>query len=233
MFKEVEGNIFNSNKQVIVNTVNCVGVMGKGIALECKLRYPEMFKAYKKYCDQKKLLPGTLQLWKNSDPWILNFPTKIHWKDPSKFEYLEKGLDKFINTYNQKGIKSISFPLLGASLGGLPEDKVFQLMKNRLENILDLDVEVYKFDPNVEDDLFVRLKQKVEKFSIEEYKINLKIKNDAAKYLKNAIDNNQITSMLSLQDVPKIGVKSLETIHKFLNLNNKSSIQKQHELDLV
>ena len=53
MFKEVEGNIFNSNKQVIVNTVNCVGVMGKGIALECKLRYPEMFKAYKKYCDQK------------------------------------------------------------------------------------------------------------------------------------------------------------------------------------
>ena len=233
MFKEVEGNIFNSNKQVIVNTVNCVGVMGKGIALECKLRYPEMFKAYKKYCDQKKLLPGTLQLWKNSDPWILNFPTKIHWKDPSKFEYLEKGLDKFINTYNQKGIKSISFPLLGASLGGLPEDKVFQLMKNRLENILDLDVEVYKFDPNVEDDLFVRLKQKVEKFSIEEYKINLKIKNDAAKYLKNAIDNNQISSMLSIQDVPKIGVKSLENIHKFLNLNTKSSIQKQHKLDLV
>ena len=233
MFKHVEGNIFNSNKQVIVNTVNCVGVMGKGIALECKLRYPEMFKAYKKYCDQKKLLPGTLQLWKSSDPWILNFPTKIHWKDPSKFEYLEKGLDKFINTYNQKGIRSISFPLLGASLGGLPEDKVFQLMKNRLENIIDLDVEVYKFDPNVEDDLFVRLKQKVKKFSIEEYKINLKIKNDAAKYLKNAIDNNQISSMLSIQDVPKIGVKSLENIHKFLNLNTKSSIQKQHKLDLV
>ena len=66
MFKHVEGNIFNSNKQVIVNTVNCVGVMGKGIALECKLRYPEMFKAYKKYCDQKKLLPGTLQLWERS-----------------------------------------------------------------------------------------------------------------------------------------------------------------------
>ena len=233
MFKHVEGNIFNSNKQVIVNTVNCVGVMGKGIALECKLRYPEMFNAYKKYCDQKKLLPGTLQLWKSSDPWILNFPTKIHWKDPSKFEYLEKGLDKFINTYNQKGIKSISFPLLGASLGGLPEDKVFQLIKNRLENIIDLDVEVYKFDPNVEDDLFVRLKQKVKKFSIEEYKINLKIKNDAAKYLKNAIDNNQISSMLSIQDVPKIGVKSLENIHKFLNLNTKSSIQKQHKLDLV
>ena len=135
--------------------------------------------------------------------------------------------------FHQKGIKSISFPLLGASLGGLPEDKVFQLMKNRLENIIDLDVEVYKFDPNVEDDLFVRLKQKVKKFSIEEYKINLKIKNDAAKYLKNAIDNNQISSMLSIQDVPKIGVKSLENIHKFLNLNTKSSIQKQHKLDLV
>ena len=64
MLKHVEGNIFKSYKQVIVNTVNCVGVMGKGIALECKLRYPEMFKAYKKYCDQKKLLPGTLSCGK-------------------------------------------------------------------------------------------------------------------------------------------------------------------------
>ena len=110
MFKKVKGNIFNSKTQVLVNTVNCVGVMGKGIALECKLRYPKMYETYKKFCDQNKLSPGILQLWKDSNPWILNFPTKLDWRDLSKFEYLEKGLDKFVNTYEEKGIKSISFP---------------------------------------------------------------------------------------------------------------------------
>ena len=86
MIKEIKGNIFNSKCQALVNTVNCVGVMGKGIALECKLRFPGMFEKYKEFCDTKKIRPGILQLWKNSKPWVLNFPTKMHWKDPSKIE---------------------------------------------------------------------------------------------------------------------------------------------------
>ena len=75
MIKKIKGNIFNTSAQVIVNTVNCVGVMGRGIALECKLRYPEMFKKYKNFCDLKKIEPGVLQIWKESHPWILKFPT--------------------------------------------------------------------------------------------------------------------------------------------------------------
>ena len=144
MFKKIKGNIFNSSAQVLVNTVNCVGVMGRGIALECKLRFPEMYKNYKKFCDQKKIQPGILQIWKDSSPWILNFPTKSDWRDPSKFEYLEKGLDKFVKTYSEKGITSIAFPLLGASLGGLPEEKVFELMKNKLSDLKNIDIEVIK-----------------------------------------------------------------------------------------
>ena len=230
MFKKIKGNIFNSSAQVLVNTVNCVGVMGRGIALECKLRFPEMYMSYKEFCDQKKIQPGILQIWKGSNPWILNIPTKIDWRDPSKFEYLEKGLDKFIKTYSEKGIKSIAFPLLGASLGGLPEEKVFKLMENKLSRLQNIDIEVYEFDPNAKDDLFLKFYQKVYRFNIEEYKNNLNIKTNAATHLKNAIDNNQVSSMLSIQEIPKIGLKSLENIHNFLN--NDKKIMIQSELDL-
>jgi len=70
MFRKIKGNIFNTSAQVLVNTVNCVGIMGKGIALECKLRFPDMYKSYQKFCDQKKIQPGVLQVWKDSQPWI-------------------------------------------------------------------------------------------------------------------------------------------------------------------
>ena len=233
MFKKVKGNIFNSKTQVLVNTVNCVGVMGKGIALECKLRYPKMYETYKKFCDQNKLSPGALQLWKDSSPWILNFPTKLDWRDLSKFEYLEKGLDKFVNTYEEKGIKSISFPMLGASLGGLPENLVFELMTEKLHNLKNIDIEVYQYDPDAKDDLYDKFYLKVKKFNLEDYKKNLKLKTEAAENLKNAVDNNQIASMLSIQDVPKIGIKSLENIHSFLSNNENSKSLIQSELDLV
>lgn len=230
MFKKIKGNIFNTSAQVLVNTVNCVGIMGRGIALECKLRFPEMYKNYQKFCDQKKIQPGILQIWKDSNPWILNFPTKSHWKDPSKFEYLEKGLDKFIETYSSKGITSIAFPMLGSSLGGLPEEKVFELMKNKLSDLKNIDIEVYEYDPNAKDDLYTLFYQKVYRFSLEDYKKNLNLTNTAASNLKNTIDNNLVNSMLAIQDIPKIGLKSLENIHNFLNENKKILIQS--ELDL-
>ena len=115
MYKKIKGNIFNSSAQVLVNTVNCVGVMGRGIALECKLRFPEMYKNYKKFCDQKKIQPGILQIWKDSSPWILNFPTKSDWRDPSKFEYLEKGFfnDNWRINVNKKLIHAEALNLSG------------------------------------------------------------------------------------------------------------------------
>ena len=86
--KIVRGNIFNTKAQTIVNTVNCVGVMGKGIALVFKLRYPLMFDIYKGFCKSKQIGIGKLWLYKGEpeEPWVLNFPTKFHWKYPSKLE---------------------------------------------------------------------------------------------------------------------------------------------------
>lgn len=133
MVEYIEGNIFNSPAQVIVNTVNTVGVMGKGLALSFKKRYPEMFEAYRKTCDKHQLTIGKLMLYYASDHWILMFPTKENWRNPSKIEYLEAGLSKFVSTYADKGITSIAFPKLGCGNGELSWVDVKPIMERYLK----------------------------------------------------------------------------------------------------
>ncbi len=229
MIKKIKGNIFNTSCQVLVNTVNCIGVMGKGMALECKLRFPEMFIQYKDSCDKKLFKPGYLQLYKKSQPWILNFPTKIHWKDPSKIEYLEKGLKKFQDEYLNKNISSIAFPLLGASLGGLSEEIVYETMTKYLEPLNNIDIEIYEYDYMASDNLFDIFYNNVSDFTVEDYKLLLKLNKTAAENLKNAIDGKSVKSMLGIQDVPQIGTKAIESIHNFLR--NKKNINIQKKLD--
>jgi len=143
MITYVKMNIFESPAQVIVNTVNTVGVMGKGIAKQYKTFYPEMFKEYQKYCEAKLLEVGKLWIYKTENKWVLNFPTKKHWRSPSKIEYIEKGLQKFVDTYEERGIRSISFPPLGCGNGGLNWDnEVKPLMEKYLKNI-DIDVFIH------------------------------------------------------------------------------------------
>lgn len=143
MVQIIKGDIFDSDTQTLVNTVNCVGVMGKGIALIFKQKYPKMFERYKELCNQKQIKIGRLWLYKNEKKWILNFPTKDHWRNPSEVDYLKLGLQKFVDTYEAKGITSISFPLLGASNGGLDPDVSLRIMKEYLK---DVKIPVYIFD---------------------------------------------------------------------------------------
>lgn len=135
MIEYIEGNIFNSPAQVIVNTVNTVGVMGKGLALSFKKRYPQMFEAYKRACDKHQLTIGKLMLFYAPDHWILMFPTKENWRNPSKLEYLEAGLHKFVNTYAEKGITSIAFPKLGCGNGELFWSDVKPVMEKYLKQL--------------------------------------------------------------------------------------------------
>jgi O-acetyl-ADP-ribose deacetylase (regulator of RNase III) len=145
MIKFIKGDFFSSEVQTIVNTVNCVGVMGKGIALKYKKRYPRMFSIYKKICDNKLLDIGKLFLYKSEEKWILNFPTKTDWRNPSEIKNIEEGLKKFVNTYKEKGITSIAFPHLGCQNGGLDfESQVKPLMIKYLED-LDLEIEIYEY----------------------------------------------------------------------------------------
>lgn len=139
-----KGDLFESKMKTIVNPVNCVGVMGKGIALTYKKKYPDMFKKYKVFCKNKQISPGMLYLYK--DPFslisILNFPTKNHWRDPSTLEYIELGLIKFKETYKSKNITSIAFPQLGCDNGGLTWNEVGPLMERYLSDI-DIPVEIW------------------------------------------------------------------------------------------
>lgn len=145
MITYIKGDIFNSPAQVLVNTVNTVGVMGKGIALEFKNRYPEMFKVYQKECDEKNFDIGNLLLWKKEDKWVLLFPTKKHWRSKSEIYYIEKGLDKFVQTYEALGIESIAFPRLGCGNGGLDWNVVQPIMEKHLK---DLPIRIYIYVDN-------------------------------------------------------------------------------------
>jgi len=136
-------SLLESTAQTVVNTVNCVGVMGKGIAHAFKQRYPDMFEAYKKICDEKLLQPGKLWLWRESDQWVLNFPTKQHWRNPSRLEWIEAGLRKFVAQYDKRGITEISFPRLGCGNGGLDWADVRPIMESYL---IKLPIRIYIHD---------------------------------------------------------------------------------------
>lgn len=134
--------VFDAPVQTIVNTVNCDGVMGKGLALEVKLRFPEAFHKYMAMCKRGKMQVGKLQLIKTTSPWVLNFPTKNHWRGKSKLDYIEKGLRKFVSTYKRREIKSIAFPPLGCGSGGLRWEEVRRLMDKYLAKLAGIDVYV-------------------------------------------------------------------------------------------
>lgn len=219
----IRGNIFNSKAQTIVNTVNCVGVMGKGIALVFKLRYPLMFDIYKKHCIEKHIGIGKLWLYnqQSNAPWVLNFPTKYHWKYPSKMEYIEKGLQKFIDTYKEKNITSIAFPLLGTHNGGLEKEEVKPLMIKYLSKC-DILVEVYDYDPSAPDDLFQAFRSKWEQLSPQEIKSATGIQPQYLRRINEVLENSEIQSMVSLVNYKGIGEKTLQKAFNFV-INYKQS----------
>ena len=222
-----KGNVFQSDKQTIVNTINCVGVMGKGVALEFRLRYPEMFEKYKEYCANKQIAIGKLWLYKPDDQgkWVLNFPTKFHWKYPSKIEYIEAGLQKFVDSYLEKGITSISFPLLGTHNGGLDKIEVLNLMYSYLERC-DIPIDIYEYDPLAPDDIFESFKQKWNDISFNEKKeimggrmakqINI---------IDKAVNVDDIKSMVSLIEYQGVGLVTMQKcFHLVMNYQKNPSL---------
>lgn len=144
------GDLFLDDADALVNTVNCVGVMGKGVALEFKRRWPENYKAYKKACDAKVLRPGTMLIHeltdlfgKNEPKFIVNFPTKDHWRAKSKLEYISEGLDALVKDIKKYKIKSIALPPLGCGNGGLDWSVVRPMILERLSILDDVSVAIY------------------------------------------------------------------------------------------
>lgn len=217
--KLIKGNIFTSSSKTLVNTVNCVGVMGAGIALEFRLRYPKMFEEYKVLCKQNKINIGNLWLYKSNDKSILNFPTKFHWKYPSKEEYLHKGLTEFIRIYKDLNLDSVAFPLLGAQKGGIKPDKSLEIMSGYL-NKVDIGIEIYQYDPVANDDLYQSFKKEFiyTNESNIQHKTGLRLQ--YIKLIKKALSNPEINQLNQLARVNGIGDKTLEKAFAFI-LNDK------------
>lgn len=143
MIKYLTGDILFNKCQTLVNPVNCVGVMGKGLALRYKKAYPDMYIRYRSICQRGLLKPGMLWIYNSiAGKKVLCFPTKDDWRYPSKTEWIEAGLMKFVETYKDKGITSAAFPLLGAGYGGLDKRMVIAILEEHLRDC-DIPIEIY------------------------------------------------------------------------------------------
>jgi O-acetyl-ADP-ribose deacetylase (regulator of RNase III) len=123
MIERTRGNILEAEAEAIVNTVNCVGVMGRGIAAQFKQAHPDNFRAYAAACERGELVPGRVLVhdrgWFASPRWIINFPTKRHWKGRSRIEDIDAGLVALVEALRERAIRSVAIPALGCGLGGL------------------------------------------------------------------------------------------------------------------
>lgn len=145
MIHVVNGDLFDVPADIRVNAVNCVGVMGAGIALTFKQRYPEMFRAYQKACETRELDIGRLHVWKAHSAWIINFPTKRHWRNQSTYTDIAKGLVALHDYLAKQGDVLVTIPALGCGKGGLTWESVSEMIKRALQ---DLHAEIMLFEPN-------------------------------------------------------------------------------------
>lgn len=143
------GDMFREPVQALVNTVNCVGVMGKGVALEFKRLWPANFDAYRRACEAQELVPGKMfvfdrgGLFDDGPRYLVNFPTKDHWRSKSKLSYVAEGLDDLVRVIRKYRIKSIAMPPLGCGNGGLRWQDVKPLIEQRLRHLEGVDVVVF------------------------------------------------------------------------------------------
>jgi O-acetyl-ADP-ribose deacetylase (regulator of RNase III) len=150
MYEFVTGDLFDAPAEALVNAVNCVGVAGRGIALRFRQLFPDNFTAYAKACKQGKLRPGKMLITETgfveNPKYIINFPTKRHWKDKSYIEDIQSGLDALIVSVKAHQIRSIALPALGCGLGGLEWSQVRPLLEQSFDSIPDVHVLIFEPD---------------------------------------------------------------------------------------
>lgn len=144
----IVGNLLDSNAQALVNTVNTVGVMGKGIALQFKEAFPQNYRLYLAACKSGNLVPGKLLVVKentiNGERLIINFPTKTEWYQKSRYEYIEEGLKELVNVIQEYKITSVAIPPLGCGNGGLKWEKVKTMIEKYLSRLENIDIKIYQ-----------------------------------------------------------------------------------------
>ena len=230
----LKGSIFDSDAQVIVNTVNCKGIMGKGLALAFKEKYPKMFLVYQQECRDDKLRIGRPTLYKESVPWILNFPTKDNWRANSKLEYLKKGLEYFVDNYKKVGIRSIAFPKLGAQNGKLSWDEVGPLMADYLGR-LEIEVSIYiadgdrEYQYGLESECGVKERswKLFSKLALSQARLQQETQLNArdAKRVANSRASREFTSLLDIEGIEGLAKTSLKKIKDYINRQQYTEVE--------
>lgn len=211
-------NIFNApDSTTIINPINCVGVMGSGLAYEFKIRYPKMNDYYVYLCNKNALNIGVIWYWFNNkddnnycysdNRKIINFPTKYHFKDNTKIEYLISGLEKLLLTYKDHKIQSIASPLLGAGLGNLSKTKSLEIIEKYANKFDNIEFEVYINDENKEDKLFSEFKELLPKI--------------------NDLLRERDKSLYKILDTILNKNNQIQTSYNFLDFVNKSAVIKK------
>jgi O-acetyl-ADP-ribose deacetylase (regulator of RNase III) len=148
VIRYIQGDILKADAEALVNTVNSVGVMGRGIALQFKRAYPDNFKAYAAACKRGEVRPGRMFVFDRGESaqprYIINFPTKLHWRGKSRIEHIESGLEALVGEIRTRRIRSIAIPPLGSGLGGLDWAEVKPLIDRALAEVPDVEAEVYE-----------------------------------------------------------------------------------------
>ncbi len=210
MIEFVKGDFFDYIADIRVNTVNCVGVMGAGVALIFKNKFPKMYDEYLRECKQGRVKIGLPHVWKDNQMFnatgvtIINFPTKDHWKNPSEYEFVEKGLVWLRQYLSNKGNVTITLPALGCGHGGLDWERVKNMISEKLIN---LDAKILVFEPSssvnkeMSSETLAELKEKhIYKVVPNDYSYPKKLRGKSAVeiYLKGNKDifNNKILSII-------------------------------------
>lgn len=224
VIKYTQGNIFNSNCQALINTVNCEGKMGKGLAYQFKQKFPEMEQDYVKACENGELYPGELHIYQENKFLIINFPTKNKWREKSKIEYIIIGLKKLKEEIIKRDIKSVAIPPLGAGNGGLNWNEVKSEINRELLDMESIVFEVYEPSTNI------KKKGKEPKVNFEVLLLAYICKN-----LKKVDSNNlklivKLLSIFSQGDIKitdlKNSSKAMKSFKEFYSLKDYSEIYK-------
>jgi O-acetyl-ADP-ribose deacetylase (regulator of RNase III) len=148
MIELTQGDLLKQDAEALVNAVNCVGVMGRGIALQFRKAFPENFKVYEHACKRGEVRPGSMLVfqthWLKNPSYVINFPTKRHWRDPSRITDIESGLDALVAEVKRLGIHTIAIPALGCGLGGLEWPDIRLLIEKAFSNLPEVHVWLYE-----------------------------------------------------------------------------------------
>lgn len=228
MIKYSDSNVFNSGCDAIVNTINCVGFMGKGLALEFAYRYPELLNQYQEKCKNKEIQTGKIYYYQQGNQLIVNFPTKKDYKNPSKIIWIEEGLDDFIKTYKKYNIKKIAFPPLGCGNGGLNKEYVLNLMEQKLSN---LDIEaIICLDKNNPEGKELEMINQFQNIDVEDLAKSIKLNDKQKKELSK--HQNEIKRFHDIKTLEGIGNTTYKNIHNFFYKNKYNQTDKKENKQL-